>query len=101
MTLAANAELIELTGASQNIRELHSLVDYAFFQPAISNAAGTGQSSGSDPFTNFQPFDWYWSSTTNANFPVTAWAVAFFNGFVANNDKDTLGSRVLAVRGGS
>src|SRR5262249_30061633 len=26
-----------------NIRELHSLVNFAFFVPAISNAAGTGQ----------------------------------------------------------
>ena len=37
-----------------NIGELHSLVDFAFSNPAFSNAAGTAQGSGSDPFTNFQ-----------------------------------------------
>lgn len=36
-----------------NIRELHSLVDFAFFSLAISNAAGTGNGSSSDPFSNF------------------------------------------------
>ena len=50
-----------------NIRELHSLVDFAFFNPAISNAAGTGQGTGSDPFTNFQTASGYWSSTTFAD----------------------------------
>ena len=50
-----------------NIRELFSLVDFAFDNPAISNAAGTGQGSDSDPFTNFQSFQpsFYWSSTTS------------------------------------
>ena len=37
-----------------NVRELHSLVDFAFFSPAISNAGGTGIGSNSDPFSNFQ-----------------------------------------------
>src|SRR4026208_1366769 len=32
-----------------NIRELSSLVNYAFFNPAISNGAGIGNGSGSDP----------------------------------------------------
>src|SRR5262245_4364823 len=36
-----------------NIKELFSLVDYEFHQPALSNAAGTGQATWSDPFTNF------------------------------------------------
>ena len=37
-----------------NIRELQSLVDYAFSTPAISNATGTAQGSSNDPFTNLQ-----------------------------------------------
>ena len=87
-----------------NIRELFSLVDFAFFNPAISNAAGTGQGSGSDPFSNFQgpdqPFAGYWSSTTDAGDSNIAWFVDFFDGPVVGRNK--VGLRfVLAVRGGS
>jgi Protein of unknown function (DUF1566) len=83
-----------------NIRELFSLVDFAFINPAISNAAGTGQGSGSDPFSNFQASA-YWSSTSNGAFGSSlAWLVLFFNGLVADNDK-IFDNFVTAVRGGS
>jgi hypothetical protein len=82
-----------------NIRELFSLVDFAFVNPAISNAAGTGQGSGSDPFSNFQASN-YWSSTTFAGDSGFAWGVNFFFGNVFNVFK---GGNLLvtAVRGGS
>src|SRR5215468_4433700 len=42
-----------------NIRELQSLVDYEFRDPAISNAAGTGHGSRNDPFSNLM-LGLYW-----------------------------------------
>ncbi len=85
-----------------NVRELFSLVDFAFSIPAISNAAGTGQGSGSDPFSNFQISSFYWSSTTYELNPAAyAWFVDFGVGVVVPNDKTFYTYYVLAVRGGS
>ena len=90
-----------------NVRELFSLVDFAFSNPAISNAAGTGRGSSNDPFTNFQASN-YWSSTTYAFFDFEAWDVNFFFGDVGNGIKggikpggDDAFDYVIAVRGGS
>jgi hypothetical protein len=90
-----------------NIRELFSLVDFAFSDPAISDAAGTGQGSANDPFTNFQASN-YWSSTTYAFFDFEAWEVNFFFGRAGPHIKggispggDDAFDYVIAVRGGS
>jgi hypothetical protein len=83
-----------------NIRELFSLVDFAFFAPALSNAAGTGQGSGSDPFANLQNTSSFWSSTTFVDLTSGAWVVDFISGTVTLAGKGN-GSFVLAVRGGS
>jgi hypothetical protein len=72
-----------------NLRELQSLVDYENFTPALP--AG-------HPFTNFQAFI-YWSSTSFATFPASAWDVFFGNGVVLFVDKAGT-SFVTAVRGG-
>jgi hypothetical protein len=82
-----------------NVMELRSLVDFAFDHPAISDAAGTGQGSGSDPFTNFQ-FNNYWSSTTYTSSPVSAWAMYFGVGGLVTDTKSSSSGYVLAVRGG-
>jgi hypothetical protein len=55
-----------------NVRELHSLIDFEFSNPPISNAAGTAPATEGDPFSNLQPFV-YWSSTTLADQPGVAW----------------------------
>ena len=83
-----------------NIRELHSLVDFAFSNPALSNAAGTGQGNGSDPFSNFQFPSFYWSSTTIAFKSSIAWFVDFFVGNVVADTKSN-SFFVIAVRGSS
>jgi hypothetical protein len=87
-----------------NVRELFSLVNFGFFSPPLSNAAGTGQGSGSDPFSNFQTSA-YWSSTTDAGgFDVASFralVVSFHDiGIVFDVDKNN-SFFVLAVRGGS
>src|SRR5215472_11785178 len=96
------------------IRELFSLVDFAFSNPPISNAAGTGQGTvgpgNSDPFSNLQPFA-YWSSTVaDSAGGGDAWAVCFgicssffFNfGGVGDMPKSaSIHIYLTAVRGGS
>ena len=90
-----------------NIRELFSLVDFAFSSPAISDAAGRANGSSNDPFTDF-PVDEvggpsYWSSTSVTPFPDLAWAVNFVAGSIFNDNKNgvlILFQFVLAVRGG-
>jgi Protein of unknown function (DUF1566) len=49
-----------------NVKELHSLLDFAWFGPALSNAAGTAQWSDEDAFTGVAGTE-YWSSTTYTN----------------------------------
>jgi len=98
-----------------NIRELFSLVDFSFWHPALSNAAGTGHATTpGDPFSNFEnpstfPYEpIYWSSTnrdpSSGNY---AWYVNFVDGNVHFNANAVLNIGklntyfVIAVRGGS
>jgi hypothetical protein len=85
-----------------NIRELSSLIDYAYYSPALSNDVGTGQwdtnTSGSS-FTNVPPTDTYWSSTTYAGDTSHAWRVYLSTGKVTHDIwSDT--HYVWPVRGG-
>jgi hypothetical protein len=57
-----------------NIKELQSLIHYGVFDPALCNAAGTGQWSEGDPFTDVQS-SYYWSSTTHASSTDDSWLV--------------------------
>jgi hypothetical protein len=82
-----------------NVRELFSLVDFAFFDPPISNAAGTGNATTNDPFLNFAP-GIYWSSTTIAKLTGGAWYLTFENGTVHTGSKGLIPGRVTAVRDG-
>jgi hypothetical protein len=86
-----------------NVRELQSLVDYGFSNPARSNISGTGQAgSPDDPFTNTNfPASNYWSSTSFAFNSLTAWVVNFGDGFVLFGNKTSNFGFVIAVRGGS
>ena len=53
--------------------EWEAFVDQSYFDPALCNAAGTGQWAQGDAFTGVQSHD-YWSST-EANDTVGAWGV--------------------------
>jgi hypothetical protein len=75
-----------------NRNELTSLLDLENINPALPT---------DHPFMNFQS-SIYWSSTTNANSPSSAWLVDFSNGLV-NSGSKTFNPDffVLPVRGGS
>jgi hypothetical protein len=83
-----------------SVRELLSLIDYGRYNPALCNTAGTGQWTVGDPFTHFDAWN-LWSSTTYPD-PDTkdyAWSVFVQNGQVLPwNKGPDLG--VLPVRGG-
>lgn len=65
-----------------SLRELHSLVNYAYQNPTVSNAAGTGwHDKQGDPFYNIQNSA-YWSSTTHKGSSQSAWFVGFGGGAV-------------------
>ena len=81
-----------------NVKELQSLIDFAFVSPGLSNAAGTAQWTAGDPFTGVQS-DYYWSSTTSAASTDSAWYVSLDHGYVLNDNK-TITYYVWPVRGG-
>ncbi|MFC1602206.1 DUF1566 domain-containing protein [Pseudomonadota bacterium] len=69
-----------------NIKEIQSLINYEYANPAISNSAGTGQWSNGDPFVRIPPYDFYlyWTSTrlfTNPQGPNPyVWLIHLSNG---------------------
>jgi hypothetical protein len=81
-----------------NVQELQSLIDYGRANPALCNAAGTGQWTSGDPFNGVQSY-FYWSATTWADGTTSAWGVALHVGTVGANVKS---ATYLAwpVRGG-
>ncbi|MEZ5480586.1 MAG: DUF1566 domain-containing protein, partial [Thiolinea sp.] len=81
-----------------NIRELHSLLNFAYSSPALSNAAGTAKWTESDPFTSVQTGN-YWSSTANAGNTNNAWNLNLYYGYVDTFSK-TFNFYVWPVRGG-
>jgi len=81
-----------------NRKELLSLVDFAYFSPALANAEGTGQGTEGDPFGSVQS-SVYWSATTYAAGTDYAWDVNIGGGFVHNLSK-TSSHSLWPVRGG-
>ena len=80
--------------------ELESLLDLAYYGPALSNDAGIGQwvSGAGSSFTGVQT-NAYWSSTTYANDVSWAWYMLPSNGYLTYADKS--GSYFMwPVRGG-
>ena len=82
-----------------NIKELFSLIDFAYYNPALSNAAGTGKWLAGDPsFTGVQSGS-YWSSTTHPGNTDDACYLSLYNGNGYNSTK-TYAYNVWPVRGG-
>ncbi|MCP4291396.1 MAG: DUF1566 domain-containing protein [bacterium] len=81
-----------------NRRELFSLTNGQYMNPALSNTAGTGWWKEGDPFTNVGP-SYYWSSTTASSGSIYAWYLDMPYGKIEITEK--AGSYfVLPVRGG-
>jgi hypothetical protein len=77
-----------------NVRELYSLIDYGFANPALSNAAGTGQLTEGDPFTHAN--GGFWTSTIYPLAPHVTFVVNTADGLILA----VAGSSVWPVRGG-
>ncbi len=83
-----------------NLRELQSLVHYGVVNPAVPNAAGTGQclNDAACAFSGVAN-SMYWSSSTLAINSGLAWFVNMNNGYVFHENK-TIINYVWPVRGG-
>ncbi|HRY44365.1 MAG TPA: DUF1566 domain-containing protein [Thermoanaerobaculia bacterium] len=79
-----------------NVKELLSLIDYAYEGPALSNTAGTGKWKTGDPFS-WVKSDFYWSSTASTN--NSAYYVHFWGGWTEGYGR-TLSYAVWPVRDG-
>ena len=64
-----------------NVKELHSLIDFAYYGPALSSASGTSQWTNGNAFVGVQSY-YYWSSTTYSYHAPSAWNVYLSNGGV-------------------
>ena len=81
-----------------NVKEFLSLIDWPYYDPALSNAAGTAQWTSGDAFM-VPPSGGFWSSTTHALSTGNAWMVYLGNGDVEYRGK-TSSLYVWPVRGG-
>jgi hypothetical protein len=81
-----------------NKRELISLTHDGYYEPTLSNTAGTAQWSEGDTFTSVQSSQ-YWSSTGFATSSDYAWSVNMRSGYVLSYDKYS-SLYVWPVRGG-
>ena len=80
------------------VQEMQSLVHYGFYNPAMSNAAGTKPWQPDDVFSNAKS-DNYWTSTPDAGNPDFAWRTRFDRGLVFTEHK-SYPFYVWPVRGG-
>ncbi len=71
-----------------NRNEVLSLINIRFYNPALSDAAGTRPWLEGNPFTGVQSVK-YWSSSTNMGRVGFAWGVDFGNGNVVRHDKSS------------
>jgi Protein of unknown function (DUF1566) len=83
-----------------NVKELQSLIDFGFANPALSNAAGTAKCTPADcAFSGVQSAN-YWSSTAYAVGSDFAWVVFLLDGFTGAGFKHVT-ALVWPVRGGA
>ncbi len=81
-----------------NVKELQSLIDFAYVNPALSSASGKSQWVSGDTFSGVLS-EGYLSSTTSVNDTTYAWDVWLSNGAVGVAEK-TNSYRVWPVRAG-
>ena len=81
-----------------NVKELQSLIDFAYIGPALSSASGTSKWSEGNPFSGVRS-DYYWSSTNSPDSAAYAWCVLLADGYVYSDPKAATGY-VWPVRAG-
>jgi hypothetical protein len=81
-----------------NWNELRSLINAEYYNPALSNTAGTAKWSEGNAFSGVQT-DNYWSSTTDVGGATGAWCVDLDSGYVSTDGKANT-FYVWPVRGG-
>ena len=69
-----------------NVKELQSLIDFAYYGPALSSASGTSKWTNGDAFIVVQSGA-YWSSTTYSGNTTFAWVVYLSDGRVTSGTK--------------
>ena len=69
-----------------NRKELESLLDFAYYGPALSSASGMSQWTSGDAFIGVQS-SIYWSSTTYSGYTAGAWGVDLSDGSVSYGGK--------------
>ena len=69
-----------------NVNELESLIDCAYYGPALSSASGKSKWTSGDAFIGVQSLS-YWSGTTCSDDSSYAWDVDMGGGFVSIGDK--------------
>ena len=81
-----------------NLKELQSLIDVAYYNPALSSASGKSKWVSGDAFVGVQS-PYYWSSTTYSGHTTSAWIVLLYDGYVSYGGK-TNSYYVWPVRAG-
>lgn len=81
-----------------NVKELQSLINYGFFNPALSNAVGNAKWTEGNAFSGVQLAN-YWSSSSLVRSPVSAWLGNLSDGYVDSGGKSST-FYVWPVRGG-
>jgi len=70
------------------VRELYSLIHFGYYNPALSDTAGTAKWTAGNPFISVRS-DYYWSATIAADSPSGAWIVYLGYSHVGNAVKTT------------
>ncbi len=82
-----------------NKRELFSLTNDGYYDPAVPNTSGTEEWSEGDPLNNVQATLFYHSSSTHANSSSHTWPVSMYSGNIGFELKSSI-YHVWCVRGG-
>jgi len=81
-----------------NGKELQSLINFDYYDPALSNTKGKGKWKEGDPFNNVLS-NYYWATGAEVGNEVAAWIVNFFHGGASKYDEKINSYYVWCVRG--
>jgi hypothetical protein len=73
-----------------DVKELQGLIDFEYYNPALSNASGKSKWYDGGAFVEVQS-RYYWSSTTYSSDSTDAWVVRLYDGYVSYGNKTDRG----------